>query len=129
MGLVYTIKRNKKKGSAILEPFEARMNKNIAIFCIGLSLSSCSSFELSGIEKKTTKNFDSNNPEHICLGSDNKQVCIENMRLFKELEKRNSKIITELKDYKREIQELKRDLSKQCINQGGIVVGNDCLKD
>ena len=105
------------------------MNKNITIFCIGLSLASCRSFELLDIEKKTTKNFDSNNPEHICLGSDNKQVCIENMRLFKELEKRNRNIMIELKETRREIQELTRDLSEQCINQGGILVGNDCLKD
>ena len=50
------------------------------------------------------------------------------MRLIRELEKQNSKFITELKEQKREIQELKRDLSQQCVNQGGIVVGNDCLK-
>ena len=38
-------------------------------------------------------------------------------------------IMTELKKQKREIQELKRDLAQQCMNQGGIVVGNDCLKN
>ena len=48
---------------------------------------------------------------------------------IKELEKQKSEIITELKKQKREIQELKRDLVQQCLNQGGIVVGNDCLKN
>ena len=105
------------------------MDKNIAFFCIGLALASCSSFKLSDVEKKTTESFDSNNPEHICLGSENKEICIENMRLFHELERRNSKILTELKEQKREIQELKKRLSEQCMNQGGTVVGNVCLKD
>ena len=104
------------------------MNKNIIIFFAGLWLASCSSFELSGIEKKTVKSLDNDDPEYSCLGSKNKKVCLKNMRLIRELEKQNSKFITELKEQKREIQELKRDLSQQCVNQGGIVVGNDCLK-
>ena len=79
--------------------------------------------------KKTAENFDDNNPDHVCLGSENKKACLENMALIKELEKQNSQIMTELKKQKREIQELKRDLAKQCMNQGGIVVGNDCLKN
>ena len=103
------------------------MNKNLIIFCVGLFLVSCSSFELSSIEKKTAVNFDDNNPDHVCLGSENKKACLENMALIKELEKQNSQIMTELKKQKREIQELKRNLTQQCMNQGGIVVGNDCL--
>ena len=80
--------------------------------------------------KKTAENFDDNNLEHVCLGSENKKACLENMALIKELEKKkNSQIMTELKKQKREIQELKRDLAQQCMNQGGIVVGNDCLKN
>ena len=51
------------------------------------------------------------------------------MKLAKELEKENTQILAELKEQKREIQELKRDLSEQCIKQGGVVVGNDCVKD
>ena len=51
------------------------------------------------------------------------------MRLIRELEKQNTKIVTELKEQKREIQELKRDLSQQCMNQGGTVVGDDCLNE
>ena len=51
------------------------------------------------------------------------------MKLVKELEKENTQILAELKEQKREIQELKRDLSEQCIKQGGVVVGNDCVKD
>ena len=50
-------------------------------------------------------------------------------KLRKELEKENTQILAELKEQKREIQELKRDLSEQCIKQGGVVVGNDCVKD
>jgi len=105
------------------------VNKNITIFCIGLVLVSCSSFEFSNVEKKTAEEFDDNNPDHVCLGSENKKACLENMALIKELEKQNSQIMTELKKQKREIQELKRDLAQQCMNQGGIVVGNDCVKN
>ena len=105
------------------------MKKNIIIFCIGLFLVSCSSFELSSIEKKTANIFDDNNPSQVCLGSENKNACLENMALIKELEKQNSQITAELKKQKREIQELKRDLAQQCIKQGGIVVGNNCVKN
>ena len=49
------------------------------------------------------------------------------MRLIRELEKQNSKFITELKEQKREIQELKRDFPSSVLT-GNIVVGNDCLK-
>ena len=63
------------------------MNKNLTIFCVGLFLVSCSSFELPSIEKKTAKNFENNNPDDICLGSENKKVCLENMTLVKELKK------------------------------------------
>ncbi len=103
------------------------MNKNSTIFCAGLFLVSCSSFELSSIEKKPAGEFEDNTPDQVCLGSENKKACLENMALIKKLEKENSQIMTELKKQKREIQELKRDLAHQCMNQGGIVVGNDCI--
>ncbi|MDA9689793.1 hypothetical protein N9V13_05225 [Betaproteobacteria bacterium] len=103
------------------------MNKSLTIFCVGLFLVSCSNFELSSIEKKSAKNFDNNNPDHVCLGSENKKVCLENMTLVNELKKYNSEIMIELKKQKREIQELKRNFTQQCMSQGGIVVGNDCL--
>ena len=105
------------------------MNKNITIFFVGLFLASCSNFELPGIEKKTVRSLDTDDPEYSCLGSKNKTVCLKNMRLIRELEKQNTKIVTELKEQKREIQELKRDLSQQCMNQGGTVVGDDCLNE
>ena len=104
------------------------MIKNITIICAGLFFASCSSFDLPVMEKKA-ENFDKSSPEQVCMGSEKKEACLENMKLVKELEKENTQILAELKEQKREIQELKRDLSEQCIKQGGVVVGNDCVKD
>ena len=105
------------------------MSKNITIFCVGLFLASCNSFELSGIQQKTIKSLDNTDPEYVCLGSENEKLCLENMRLVKELEKQNIKIMSELKEQRREIQILRRGLSQQCVERGGIVVGNDCLEN
>ena len=105
------------------------MIKNISIICAGLFFTSCSSFDLPVMEKKAVGTFDKSNPEQVCMGSEKKAACLENMKLVKELEKENTQILAELKEQKREIQELKRDLSEQCIKQGGVVVGNDCVKD
>ena len=105
------------------------MIKNITIICAGLFFASCSNFDLAVMGKKAGENFDKSSPEQVCMGSEKKAACLENMKLVKELEKENTQILAELKEQKREIQELKRDLSEQCIKQGGVVVGNDCVKD
>ena len=105
------------------------MIKNITIICAGLFFASCSSFDRPVMEIKAGENFDKSSPEQLCMGSEKKEACLENMKLVKELEKENTQILAELKEQKREIQELKRDLSEQCIKQGGVVVGNDCMKD
>ena len=47
--------------------------------------------------KKTLKSLDNDDPEYSCLGSKNKKVCLKNMRLIRELEIQNSKILTDLK--------------------------------
>ena len=105
------------------------MIKNITIICAGLFFASCSSFDLPVMEKKAGENFDKSSPEQVCMGSEKKEACLENMKLVKESRKRKHPDPCRLKEQKREIQELKRDLSEQCIKQGGVVVGNDCVKD
>ena len=63
------------------------MNKNITIFFVGLFLASCSNFELPGIEKKTVRSLDTDDPEYSCLGSKNKTVLFEKYEAYQRTRK------------------------------------------
>ena len=93
------------------------MIKNITIICAGLFFASCSSFDLPVMGKKAGENFDKSSPEQVCMGSEKKVACLENMKLVKELEKENTQILSELKEQKREIQELKEIFLSSVLNK------------
>ena len=104
------------------------MNKNITIcFCIVFFLSSCSALEVTRIGENTIDKFDANSPERICMGAKMKEICLRNMKVLKKIKKENVRILTDLKEKKREIQRLQRDLAEQCIALEGIIVGSDCV--
>ena len=66
------------------------MIKNITIISAGLFFAACSSFDLPVMEKKAGETFDNSSPEQVCMGSEKKAACLENMKLVKELEKENT---------------------------------------